>query len=91
MCERGGHTYTMSSLSTGLSGLSAEEFESVLEGARTVAMSGRGLTAGYGGMDVVEAAYAAAGVDSEFGTLDLTIEQVREVQDVYHSIVPRQS
>jgi hypothetical protein len=67
--------------------LNNEDFEKVLEGARTVARSGRPLTAGYGGMDIVDAAYAAAGVDSEFGSFDLSIEQCHEVQDVYLGIV----
>ena len=76
----------MSTLS-GEPGLTASEVERLLESAKAIAVEKIRLTAGYGGMDIVQAAYDHAGLDSEFGILDLTTEEVALVCAAYRETV----
>ena len=64
--------------------LKNEEYEKVLEAARELAREKYRMTSGYGGMDVAQEAYDRSGVESEWGTNDMSVSQVHGVWDAFH-------
>lgn len=65
--------------------LDAETYEQLLAAASALRERRALLTAGYGGVDVVNAALEEAGL-SEISFLDMSVAQVHGICDAYHGI-----
>lgn len=59
-------------------------YQRLLNAARALRERHARLTAGYGGVDVVNAAILEAGLDGEVSFLDMSVAQVHGIWAAYH-------
>lgn len=65
--------------------LASETYEQLLAAARTLGERRAPLTAGYGGVDVINATLSEAGLRDDVSWLDMSVAQVHDVWDAYHA------